>query len=297
MKKNPLKRQLHILLICLLVLLPAVPAFATETPLLVQNTVYLEKNDTYTLKPNGLSPQALTWSSSDPKVATVTGGVVRALKPGYTRITATDTNDKTRSCTCPIVVKPAQVTGLTQTKTENRKLSLSWDKTDCSGYHVYWRKKGETSFLQAPDPSENRTVLKDLSPETCYEIRVAAYVDTPDGKTDGTLSALCTLFTSPEIKGKTKIKKFKQGKLSFYHGQKIRFYTVKWKKVKGADSYEIYSKVRKKKPQLIATAKKTSATIYAAVGYTYKIYVVPCRTKNGITARGKKSPVRKFVSR
>ena len=278
-------------LICLFLWQFTQPAKAVEAPLvLLQNTVYIEQNDEYTLKTDSQNATGLVWTSSNTDVATVANGVVIAKKAGYTDITVCPADDTTLISKCRIVVKPKQVVGLQQAKAKSKKLTVTWkENKNCTGYSVYYRKKGEKEYVPVKQTVKTKATLKGLSPETGYDIRIATYVDTPEGKTEGTASQKLRLFTAPEIKGSTKITKITKGKLSYYNGHKIRFFTVQWKKVKGANSYRIYTQTGSKKPQLIDTVKKPQTVLYAALGYTYNIFVVPCRTKHGITANGKKS--------
>ncbi|MCR5417748.1 MAG: hypothetical protein K6E84_02385 [Lachnospiraceae bacterium] len=95
--------------------------------------------------------------------------------------------------------------------------------------------------------------------------------------------------TLPKAPKKTKITKVSKGKYYYLRGKKIRLFTVKWKKVKGATSYEVYARTGSKKYRLVDTVKKTKSNLYGGVGYRYSIYVVPCRTEGKKTARGKKS--------
>ena len=65
---------------------------------------------------------------------------------------------------------------------------------------------------------------------------------------------------------------------------------VKWKKVKGATSYKVYGQARSgAKFTLMTTSQKPNADMVAGVGFTYKVYVVPVRTKHGVSRDGKKS--------
>ena len=67
--------------------------------------------------PSNATNQAVTWSSEDPSVATVTDGVVKGIKAGTAKITVT-TNDggKTASCTVTVSAGTVAVTGVTLNK-------------------------------------------------------------------------------------------------------------------------------------------------------------------------------------
>ena len=57
---------------------------------------------TLTVSPSGASNKTATWSSSDASVATVSDGVVRAVKEGSATVTVT-VDGKTATCTIKVV--------------------------------------------------------------------------------------------------------------------------------------------------------------------------------------------------
>ena len=60
---------------------------------------------TATVAPDNATNQAVTWTSSNPSVATVKNGVVTAVAPGIAVITAT-TQDGNHTATCAVTVRP-----------------------------------------------------------------------------------------------------------------------------------------------------------------------------------------------
>ncbi|MCR5283281.1 MAG: hypothetical protein K6E18_07910 [Lachnospiraceae bacterium] len=283
--------MIMISLICLVLTGTARPVAASEPSLkLVQTILYAEQGKTYNLQPDGVPAAGLTWSSSDAQVAAVAGGVVTAKKPGYAEITVSDASDPAKKATCQVVVKPKQIKGLSQGKTKKDRIAISWKEAkSCDGYHIYYKEKESGTYILAGETKKTKAVLKKLSPETGYDVRIAAFVNTPLGKVDGADALRVRMFTAPNAPKGTRITGVTKGKFSFYRGQKIRFFNVEWKKAKGANAYRVYCVSGKNKPQLVDTVKKPKASLYAALGYTYKIYVVPCRTVHGITTEGKKS--------
>ena len=71
---------------------------------------------TATVKPDDATDKTVTWSTSDAAVATVTGGKVKALKPGHVTITAT-AGGKSAQCAVTVQAKVIPVTSVTLDKT------------------------------------------------------------------------------------------------------------------------------------------------------------------------------------
>ena len=87
----------------------------TSTTLTVGNTETL----TATVEPANATNKAVTWSSDNSGVATVSNGVVTAVTPGTATITVTAQGDSTKSASCTVTVTAAAVpvTGVTLNKT------------------------------------------------------------------------------------------------------------------------------------------------------------------------------------
>ena len=95
---------------------------------------------TATVKPDDATDKAVTWSTSDASVATVSNGVVTAVKVGTATITAR-AGDKSATCAVTVVATPVT--------------SVTLDKTTAS------LKAGETVTLTAtvkPDDATDKTV-------------------------------------------------------------------------------------------------------------------------------------------
>lgn len=75
-----------------------------------------------------VTDERVTWTSSDPAVATVTNGVVTALEEGSTTITATSVADPAVSAVCEVTVQRRDVTLLGVLQDENSDIRLfSWN--------------------------------------------------------------------------------------------------------------------------------------------------------------------------
>jgi Leucine-rich repeat (LRR) protein len=75
--------------------------------------------------PNNATNQTLTWTSSDPNVASVEDGVITALTAGVAAITATTANGKTADCEVEVVIPPSIEFTFTGTSIEFRVTALS----------------------------------------------------------------------------------------------------------------------------------------------------------------------------
>ena len=111
----------------------------------------LTEGDTATLKatvtPEDATDKEVTWTSSQPSVATVSDGVIIAVAPGSTAITVT-TNDgnKTATCAVTVVAKTIAVTGVSLDKTEltlvegdTATLTATVTPADASDKSVTWK--------------------------------------------------------------------------------------------------------------------------------------------------------------
>ena len=109
----------------------------TSASLKVGETVTL----TATVKPDDATDKTVTWSTSDASVATISAGVVTAIKPGSVTITA-KAGDK--EATCAITVEAIPVT------------AISLNKED-----IYLTEKGSMSLVVEITPSDatNTTII------------------------------------------------------------------------------------------------------------------------------------------
>lgn len=112
-----------------------------------QSAITLEKGSTQTLtatvSPTNAANKTITWSTSNSKVATVSGGKVTAVAAGTATITAKSSNGKTASCTVTVKNPSTTVSSVTLS---NTSLTLG---------------KGETFTLKAtvlPSSALNKTV-------------------------------------------------------------------------------------------------------------------------------------------
>lgn len=116
---------------------------------------------TASLTPSDATERGMTWTSSDPTIATVTENpddeteaTITALKPGTVTITAkADNLDVTHnkpSATCEVTVSPVPVTGVSLNKTETdltvgstETLTATVQPTDATNQNVTWSSDNE----------------------------------------------------------------------------------------------------------------------------------------------------------
>ena len=115
---------------------------------LAQTEVSVEKGKTASVtanvEPSNASKKGVTWTSSNPAVATVQRGVVQGIEPGETTITA-KTNDGGFTATCKVTVWSNPVTGITVSdETLNvgsfltKKLTATVQPADASDTSFTW---------------------------------------------------------------------------------------------------------------------------------------------------------------
>lgn len=145
--------------------------------------VTLDIKKSYTLKTT-LYPktgEAVTWSSGDKSIATVSSkGVVKAKKTGCTVITAKVGNEVKASCTVyvrPGKTKITKAKGVTYTDwwSTSRYAELKWKKVKgCSGYQIYQSKYKNKKFKEAASTYSNSNNIS-VNKKGTYYYKVRAY--------------------------------------------------------------------------------------------------------------------------
>lgn len=252
---------------------------------------------TATVSPADAVSTDVVWSTTDYYIAYVDEtGKVTARGVGVATITATsDVNDKVLA-TCKVIVKPAQVTGLSQSisLTKQTSTTISWYSTSgADGYRVYKYDTKKKKYVKYKDTTKTSLKVSKLKAEKSYKFKVAAYIKDGSKKIVGKQSAALKAYTAPKQLAATKITSVKRYKRTTYYN----YITVKWNKVKGATGYKVYGKQPGGDWRLIVTTSSRSAKLYAGRGYTYQIKVCAYRKKNGLTTDGKFSKVKKYTSK
>ena len=163
------------------------------------NTLTLEKGEkgtlTATVAPTNATNKGVTWSSSNPEVATVDNGVVTAGIGGGTTITVT-TEDGSKTATCKVTVNAPQtvpVTGVTLTKTEltlaeggSEKLTATVEPSDATNQSVTW----ESSNTEAATVDQQGNVTAVSADKGTAVITVKTV--------EGNHQATCTVTVTPK---------------------------------------------------------------------------------------------------
>ena len=145
--------------------------------------VTLDIKKSYTLKTT-LYPktgEAVTWSSGDKSIATVSSkGVVKAKKTGCTVITAKVGNEVKASCMVyvrPGKTKIIKAKGVTYKDwwSTSRYAELKWKKVKgCSGYQIYQSKYKNKKFKEAASTYSNSNNIS-VNKKGTYYYKVRAY--------------------------------------------------------------------------------------------------------------------------
>ncbi len=161
---------------------------------------------------------------------------------------------------------------VTSVKAGDTTVTISWKKIKSAyGYRVYQREPGG-KFTSAGTTRETEITVDELSPDTSYEFRIRAFVKDEDGSKD--FGKYTEVFTAL-----TKLRK--PSKLAFVSATADSI-TVSWKKVKGAEYYEVLYGIAGKDGYTSAgTTEKTSLKIKNLSNeHRYKIKVIAKKKGN-----------------
>ncbi len=150
---------------------PSIPVTGVK---LSESSLTLDVGDTAeltaTISPNNATDKTVSWTSSDPTVAKVENGVVTALKPGSTTITATANDGSGKSATCSVTVNKIAITGpiaITTTKepTVGQEFSLYYIVIPDGNYRTMGRGFSPQLSIEA---GKDYTLSVELKPNDGY---------------------------------------------------------------------------------------------------------------------------------
>ncbi|MBR4183618.1 MAG: fibronectin type III domain-containing protein [Lachnospiraceae bacterium] len=178
------------------------------------------------------------------------------------------------------------------TNAKRTKINLSWDEVDeADGYIVYQFNKNTKKFKKIKTTKKTKATVTNLKTETEYRFKVTAYIKVSGKLIEGEPTEVRSVWTNPKKPGSTKITGITKGDKTTADGYPVRIFTLKWDKAKDATGYYVYGKVGAEDYKLLETTSVNEAYLYAGVGFSYKLYVVPYRSKHGYTTKGEKSAV------
>ena len=149
--------------------------------------------------------------------------------------------------------KPKPVTDLKVTGTSANSLQFSWKKTECVKYRVVLYQKN--AVISTAYTGKNVYTCSKLKPAVNYLLKVTAYREIDGGKYYAEKEASVRAFT---VLGKVKLVSVKN------RGSNKAKLT--WKKVSGADGYEIFMKTGKSGYKKIKTIAKGKTVIFTKTG-------------------------------
>lgn len=133
-------------------------AVSVESVTLNQTAATLKEGETLeleaTVTPEDATDKTVTWESSDPKVATVSGGTVKAVSEGTATITA-KAGDKT--ATCAVTVEPLVVGTITVTSDSPIPEITEEGYPESQGYLYGYGDQGATLRFTLNNPSDKGT--------------------------------------------------------------------------------------------------------------------------------------------
>ncbi len=176
--------------------------------------------------------------------------------------------------------------------TKRTKITVTWDAVEgADGYIVYQYNKNAKKYKAVKTTNKTKYTVTNLKTETEYKFKVSAYIKAGGKKVEGPRTDARSIWSNPKKPGSTKITGITKGDKTTVDGYPARIFTLKWNKAKDATGYYVYGQMGNEDYKLIETTSTNEAYLYAGVGFSYKLYVVPYRTKNGATTKGDKSAV------
>ena len=228
-----------------------------------------------------------------------TDGITEKLAAGtyYVKIKATWPN-RTGNYTVELSnknIKYDKTPLLLQVGANNKrtKIKVTWDEVEgADGYVLYQFNKKTKKYKAIKTTTKTKATVTGLKIETEYKFKVTAYIKAGGKKIEGKPTEARSIWTNPRKPGSTKITGITKGE-KFYDesGHPCRSIKLKWDKAKDATGYKVYYCTDSGDYQYLASSSVNEVYLKAGTGFSYKVYVVPYRTKNGLTTQGSKSPV------
>ncbi len=245
-----------------------------------KTSLSIAKGGTYTLKttvkPSDATNTALTYTSSNTKVATVSsGGKITAKGFGKTVITV-KSNDTGAVAKCTVTVIPGTVTNIKQTGSSTGTATATWKKVSGATKYVIYKYNNSTDKYEKYATTTNNTYKFSFTANKSIKIKIYAYAKSGDVTYKSAASAAVTLYSGTKIPALT----VKSGK---------NYAKLSWEKVSGATGYIVYM-YKNGECVKIATVSSGDTTSYTKKGLTsnktYTFRVRAIKQASNITAYG-----------
>lgn len=166
---------------------------------------------------------------------------------------------------------PDAVENLRGTKKTTNTITLKWKKASkASKYIVYTYNSKKKTYKKYKTVTSTTCKVKKLKIATKYKFKVVPVMKYGSEEIPGDEEIIETA-TAPKNVSAPTITFYSSGTLS---GVPVNYYTVKWKKVKGATGYDVYVKSSKdKKWRNAGSTGSTSAKLYVVKGYSAQVKV------------------------
>ena len=171
-------------------------------------------------------------------------------KPGDATLTVKFINNYSGTTTRKFTITPDKVKVNKQTSFATKKVTLSWKKQkDITGYEIYrsTKKNGTYARVAVVNANKNKYIDNKLESGKKYYYRIRAYKVDGEHYITGSFSMVKGVITKPKA---TNVKVTASNKQAI----------VSWKKIDGAEGYEVYMSTSNKGKYTKIATKKASAT-------------------------------------
>ncbi len=229
-----------------------------------------------TVSPSNATNKAVKITSSNSKIAKVSGKKITAKSPGKATIKVTAKDGSGIKASLTVYVRQKAVTKVKAAQqSTSRYVKVSFGKiTGASGYYIYRSTNAKKGYKKIGSTKKTSFIDKKAKTSKTYYYKVVTR-----GKVSGCNSALSTKYAKVKVLARPVIK------VKATKGRKI---TAFWKQVKGSKGYVVYTSTKKTKgfkaAKTLKSVKTVKATIKAKKGVK-KLYV---KVRPYYTEKGKK---------
>lgn len=218
----------------------------------------------------------------------------KELEPGTYFLKVSPYSDQTSYRISWQMTGPSAVSDLHVAKNSAKAMTLKWSRVSNASKYIVYKKSGK-KYKTYKTVKGTSCKVKGLKQGTKYTFKVVPVRVYGSDKILGTGREL-EAGTVPGRVTDLDIRFLNSGSLN---GVAVNYYTVKWKKVKGASGYQVYGKMSGNGSwkELGSTTSGTSTIIYVVKGFSADIKVRAYTWSNSTKYAGSFSKVRKTVNR